>query len=213
MTHPLLSRAPHRDRPAVSLFDGISLTCGRVHECAGLARRTFAVLLAAKMSAPVFWITPAWATDRLNPEGVHPFVKPQNFIHLSPRRPEDALWCMEEVLRSGAAALVVADIPGYPALTPVRRLHLAAETGAGEGRCVPLGLLLTPGDGGAQGVESRWMLTPCHNTEKSKWLLNRTRARTDPMKSWALHQKDWRSPLTAHPVPPQLPPEKAQKQA
>jgi protein ImuA len=56
------------------------------------------------------------------------------------------------------------------------------ETGAGH--AAPLALLLTPGDGGAAGVESRWHLTPDHRHDDSRWHLARLRARTAPPQSW-----------------------------
>lgn len=177
-------RAPERARPDVALGPGARLVRGRAHEGCGAARRTFALWLAARMDGPVFWIAPDWAGDRLNPDGVARFVNPARLTFVAPRRPEDVLWAMEEVLRAGAVPLVVADIPGLPGLTPVRRLHLAAETGAAEGDHVPMGLLLTPGDGGAQGVESRWRMTPTHRGADEGWRLQRLRARTAPVTEW-----------------------------
>ncbi|MCP3969558.1 MAG: hypothetical protein GY717_04430, partial [Rhodobacteraceae bacterium] len=158
MTTQLLARAAHRHntRPALAFLGDLGLTLGRVHELCGTARRFLAALVAARMQGPVFWIAPSWAPERLNPESVARLFDPGRITFLDPVRPEDVLWCMEEVLRSGAAPLVVADIPGPPGLTPVRRLHLAAETGAAESGAAPLGLLLTPGTGGAQGIETRW---------------------------------------------------------
>ncbi|HHS89126.1 MAG TPA: hypothetical protein ENJ26_02020, partial [Rhodobacteraceae bacterium] len=146
--------------------------------------RTLAMTIAGTHCGPVFWITPGWLPERLNPDGMIRFADPGRFTFLNVRRPEDLLWCMEEILRSGAVPLVVADIPAPPALTPVRRLHLAAETGAIEGAHAPLGLLLTPGDGGAQGVESRWQMAVAHHPDASGWALTRLRARAAPAKSW-----------------------------
>lgn len=184
MEHPLLSRRPHHGGPTVPLMEGVALPAARVHEACGRARRSFAMMLGRAMRGHIYWIATPWAADPLNPEGVAPFLDPARITFLSPNRPEDVLWCMEEILRSGAVPLVVADIPGFPGLTPVRRMHLAAETGLDVGLCQPIGLLLTPGDGGAQGVETRWRMEPAHSSGAQRWQLDRLRARTAPQKRW-----------------------------
>lgn len=190
MNQALLTRTHHTPRPSLKLFDEVDFTLARVHEICGMSRRTLAMMIAAKAGGPVFWIAPPWGSDPLNPDGMREFVSPQDFLFLAPRRPEDVLWCMEEILRSGAAPLVVADIPSPPGLTPIRRLHLAAETGAAEGTHQPLGLILTPGEGGAQGVESRWQMMSTHLPDQRSWVVSRLRARTAPQKTWRMLPKE-----------------------
>lgn len=186
-----------RARPSVAFLGALRLDRGRVHEFCGPARRTLALMAAraegGRTEGPVLWISPGWVAERLNPEGLLSFIAPGRLIFVLPRRPEDMLWVMEEALRSAAISLVVADLLAPPGLTPVRRLQLAAETGAASGsgvdsRFAPLGLILTPGDGGAQGVESRWHLTPAHAAAATGWTLQRLRARMEPPRQWALHQ-------------------------
>ncbi|PSL20041.1 ImuA family protein [Shimia abyssi] len=184
-TH-LFKRAPERPRPTLQVAPGITLALARLHEACGSARYTFALWLARQTRGPVFWIATDWSGAPLYPDGIARFVHPGRFTFIAPRRPEDVLWAMEETLRAGLVPLVVADLPGLPALTPVRRLHLAAETGAAESGQPPLGLILTPGDGGAQGVESRWHMAAAHIAQDDSWILTRLRARTDPVKRWRL---------------------------
>lgn len=183
----LLTRQTYRrpgDGPLMFL-EGLGLERARTHEFCGQARRTLAIAVLRATTGPVIWIRPDWAPDKLNPDGIVRFIDPARLIFISPRRPEDLLWATEEALRAGIVPLVVADLPGPPGLTPIRRLHLAAETGAKEGRVTPLGLILTPGDGGAPGIESRWSFNPQHaGAGRSLWTLSRLRARTAPQKVW-----------------------------
>ncbi|MEL6235094.1 MAG: hypothetical protein AAFR46_11865 [Pseudomonadota bacterium] len=156
---PVLLHRRETPRPSVTLAPEVGLALGRVHEACGPARRFFAALVAGRLSGPVLWILPAHERERLNPDGLRGWMDPARLVLVPCQRVPDIQWCMEEALRSGACPLVVAELPDPPALTPVRRLHLAAEAGSGAGGR-SLGLLLTPGMGGAQGVESRWHLAP-----------------------------------------------------
>jgi protein ImuA len=177
-----VTRASHaHDRPAVPLLGRFLLLGGRAHEICGSARRRMALWLAAETAGPVIWIRPAWHPDRLHMAGVRAEIDPGRLLMVAPERPEDLLWVMEEALRAGAVALVVCDLPEPPGLTPVRRLHLAAEAGG-----APLGLILTPGEGGAPGVESRWRLEPAHEGAAEGWHLSRLRARDAGPGDWAV---------------------------
>lgn len=180
----LIRQSDGQGRGALPFLGALTLARARVHEFCGPARRTLALMAARGVSGPVLWIRPGWLPERLFPEGVVSFIQPGRLIFATPRRPEDLLWCVEEALRGAATALVVAELPEPPRLTPVRRLQLAAGTGAREGHAVPTGLLLTPGTGGAQGVESRWHLAPRHQAERSEWQLDLLRARDAPPGRW-----------------------------
>lgn len=190
MPTQLLSEARMREaaRPRLTLAPGVDLPLARLHEGCGPARRTLAMWLAAAVPGPVIWISPAWTPDQPHADGIADFTDPARFLFVRPARGEDLLWTMEEVLRSGAVALVVADLPGPPGLTPVRRMHLAAETGAAGGGARPLGLILTPGEGGAQGIETRWHMAPRHEGRGRLWQLSRRRARGAPPATWQVTQ-------------------------
>lgn len=194
MTAQPLSRQTHRQTPApvLTVLGALRLALGRAHELTGPARRTLAALIAAETSGPIFWIAPAWQAEALNPEGLCHLTHPGRLTFLTPERGEDLLWCMEEVLRSGAVPLVVAELDRPPALTPVRRLHLAAE----QSGAAPLGLLLVPDQGGAAGVETRWHMAAQHNAAQSpRWQLDLLRARMAPPQSWELQARAGRMVL------------------
>jgi protein ImuA len=174
--------------PPLAPAPGIALARGRAHEAAGPSRELFALLVAAATEGMVLWLRPRWEQSRLAGDGIAPLVDPGRLVIGRVRGPLDAFWCAEEALRSGAAPLVVAELAEPPALTPVRRLHLAAEAGAREGP-PPVCLLLTPGEGGAQGVETRWHLAPLPGWARdgrARWRLARTRARAAPPAAWTM---------------------------
>ena len=198
-----LSHPPSPGAGDLVVSGAFALRPGRVHEICGPARRGLALRVAGRLSGPVLWIRPAWQAERLNPDGICDLVEPGRLIFVDCRRTEDQLWCLEEALRSGAVALAVADLLQPPALTPVRRLHLAAEAGAGAtgagkaGTLAPIGLLLTPGSGGAAGVESRWQATPAHRPEVEGWHISRLRARAEPPQAWRMDATGALAPLPA----------------
>ena len=130
-----LTRQSHRrDRPGLRLLDRFDIAGGRAHEFCGHTRRRLALWLAASdtqtdIASQILWIRPDWHPDRLHLAGVRAEVDPGRLIFVECCRPGDLLWCMEEGLRAGLNRLVVLDLPEPPGLTPVRRLHLAAEAG------------------------------------------------------------------------------------
>ncbi|KIC39653.1 ImuA family protein [Leisingera sp. ANG-M7] len=208
-TH-LLARRRHKPRPALPLTEGVALELARVHEACGPARHSFALWLAAAAQGPVLWLSQPQAGRPLNPDGIADYASPARFLFVQTARTEDLLWAMEDALRGGAP-LVVAELAEPPAMTPVRRLHLAAEAGGSFGPA-PLGLLLTPGHGGAQGIESRWHLThaPCPSSSlpgsspagsRLCWTLQRLRARTLPPRSWQITRACTGGSLLAAPLP------------
>ncbi len=194
--HDMHGPRPHPVQPFPGLV-GLGLIRGRVHEFCGPARVNLAAMILRESQGPAIWISPAWQPERIYTAGLLGYCDPARLIYARARRPEDLLWSAEEALRSGAAPLVIAELSELPGLTPVRRLHLAAEAGAEvarhRGRIPPLGLLLTPAMGGAQGVESRWHLaatssrTTLVDTHEA-WVMTRLRARMAPPAAWSVRR-------------------------
>lgn len=199
MTANLLRRKPFQPGRETAFVGGLTLAACRAHEFCGPSRRTLALMLAGYLAGPVLWICPAWRKTRLNADGILAHFNPGWLLMVSPSREQDVLWSMEEALRSGAASLVVADLAELPALVPVRRLHLAAESGAGDG-IAPTGVILTAGEGGAQGIASRWHMSPRHSFGAVRWRLERRHARGTPPMAWNLIKQQSRLYLAAGPA-------------
>ncbi|WP_339951978.1 hypothetical protein [uncultured Albimonas sp.] len=226
---PTLALSPEGTDPQAGP-EAAALTLGRAHEVCGPSAAVFAAMAAARLAAragpgPVLWIRGPRAEGTTNPDGLSAFLDPARLVLAAPRRPEDALWCAEEALRAGAAGLAVVELPGPPGLTAVRRLHLAAEAGAalaaGQGAPPPLALLLTPDPGGAQGVETRWRMSPAPShpgpggRPEPRWRLELLRARMVRPRRWRVGWADdpgsdgglelWRDPETPVPRSPRRP--------
>lgn len=186
-----LTRQSHRrERAGPVLLGQFTLSGARAHELCGPARRRLALWLARESHGPILWIRTDWHPDRLHMAGVRAEIDPGRLTFVEARKGEDMLWCAEEALRSGAVPLVVADLPEPPGLTPVRRLHLAADVGAAAGETMPVMALVTPGEGGAAGVESRWHLAPEHGLDRDGWRLRRLRARAAPPADWRVERQN-----------------------
>lgn len=195
-------------RPAeeATLAGGVGLARGRAHEVAGGARRIFALALAGRMAGPILWLRPRWTAERLMGDGVVGWIEPGRLVFGEARTPLELLWAAEEALRTGLMPLVVAELPEPPGLTAVRRLHLAAEAGA-EARAAPLMLLLTPGQGGAPGVETRWRVDPAPGWARGGgpcWRIRRDRARMAPPAAWEMRRGG--GELTLERIPHEPPP-------
>lgn len=171
---------------ALVLTPEVVLARARAHEVIGASRIAFALLVAARLAGPVLWLQPTWSGERLMGDGLRAILDPGRLTFGRARTAPELLWAAEEALRTGRVPLVVIELPNVPALTPVRRLHLAAEAGAVE-HAAPLALLLIPGDGGAPGVETRWRLDPFPGWSRDgapRWRLTRLRARMAPEATW-----------------------------
>jgi len=128
--------------------------------CAALAVRRL-VGLSEGDGRPVLWVRQtlmAREAGRLYGHGLAALGLPhRRLVTVSLRKPAAVLWTIEEALKSKALAAVVADAdPAKLDLATVRRLVLAAATGA-----TPAVLCLPKPDAQAvAGAHTRWQVTP-----------------------------------------------------
>lgn len=193
MPTPLLIHRTKTRIPEILLFKDAPFVLGRVHEICGPSRIFMAVQLAAKTQGLVLWIRKKWTAEQLLPAGLIEFMDPARLLYLNADREDDLLWSMEEALRSGAVPTVIAELAAPPALTPIRRLLLAAESGTRRGHKPPLIVILTPDSGGAAGVETRWHAASVLAQNGKKWRMARTRSRLTQVAEWTLGVEDFAS--------------------
>ncbi|GAB4268699.1 MAG: hypothetical protein Kow0013_19630 [Pararhodobacter sp.] len=189
--------------PALAVLPQMALARGRLHEATGAARRTLAALVAgaAQAEGPVLWLVPRWRAGGLCPQGLARFMPdPGALITVGCPTAVDILWAMEEALRAGCVALVVAEIAETPDLRQVRRLHRAATEGcarAAQTGVGPLGLVCAQdhAESRVAGVESRWALHPLPPVPEAmaqapRWRLERQLARGLPPRDWVVDLPD-----------------------
>lgn len=182
----------------IALAPDVALARARAHEITGPARHVLAALIGAAQPGPILWLGPGWATDRPMGDGLRAFLDPGRLVFGAARGEADILRAAEEALRAGPTPLVVAELLAAPGLTAVRRLLLAAKAGGGAATA----LLLTPGDGGAAGAETRWRIAPRPGwvrDGRARWRLDRLRARAIPPRSWEMRIEAGQPRLTPLP--------------
>jgi len=145
---------------------GPGLACGVLHEVAaghGDRPAAFGFLLA--LTATALRARPGPAVLVATTRALADFGEPYGhglaqlgldlgrLLLVAARNDRDALWAMEEALRSGAAAAVAGAMTGSPDLTAGRRLNLAAAPHA-----TPLLLLRPAGTAGVSAAASRWRI-------------------------------------------------------
>lgn len=136
-----VAAAAHGDRPAAFGFV-LALTAAALD-----ARSGPAVLVASRRALADFGQPYGHGLARLG-------LDVGRLLIVETRDDKDALWAIEDALRSGAApAMVAGAIAGSPDLTISRRLNLAAAAHA-----TPLLLLRTPIATGTSAAATRWRI-------------------------------------------------------
>ncbi len=177
---------------------GLPLAC--LHAVEGTAADGFAAAVAGRLlgstagngSGVVVWCAPAAARARLYPSGLLGLgLDPNRLILVFCHRRAEMLAVMEDALRSGAPALVAAELAGDPDPLTSRRLQLACEAGG------VTGLLLLAESGGDHrtapaAFHSRWRIEPApmakSKTMAARWRLALVRNRGGVTGCWDV---DW----------------------
>jgi len=203
---------------------------GALHEIAGegadreqgAAAAGFAAFWLAKLQAagPVLWIlraaarasidlyAPGLSQQGLSQQGlsqqglVRQRLDPDRLILVSARRDDEALWAMEEGLKSKGLGAVIAEI-GRLDLTASRRLQLAAETSGVTAFALRRWRLMTEAEREARqpvAAMTRWRVTSLPGGGALKWQVRLARCRGGRPAEWMMEQADGSDLLHAAPL-------------
>jgi protein ImuA len=183
--------------PALDAHLGGGLARNALHEVLAADAgpgTAFAVALAARLAegGPLVWCVRSQALDAGAPcpAGLAAAgLDPTRLVLVAVRRDDDALWAMEESLRSGVAAIGEA---GDVSLTATRRLALAAEAGR------TAGLLLRPDAAtpAPSAAATRWRVTAAPSGDegahgaRARFRAELFRCRAAPPGAWLMEWRD-----------------------
>ncbi len=153
----------------------------------------------ASEKRPLLWVRLARQErefGRLYGHGLETLGLPRRrFITVALKKPVSLLWTMEEALKSGALALVMADADAaHASLTATRRLSLAAHAGKSAGL-----LVFAKAEATATASHTRWMIgtapsrAPPYDAQapgNPVWRVELTRARGGRPGTWNLEWKN-----------------------
>jgi protein ImuA len=154
----------------------------------------FATALLARIpsSGPIlFVVSPKGIGNhgRSHGHGLNSFgIDPSRLILVETEDEFQALWALEEALRSSAPAAVVGAVDPGPHLKTTRRLHLAAETSG-----VPIFLLRPARTGGTSAAATRWRIGSAEAAldrfgllERWRWTVKLERCRNGRQGEWLM---------------------------
>tara|TARA_A100001011_G_scaffold166138_1_gene174854 strand:+ start:26 stop:700 length:675 start_codon:yes stop_codon:yes gene_type:complete len=181
----------------IEFAPNIYLKIGRIHEICGPAKTRVAILVGAKTKGLIVWIRPDWENSIINTDSISNWFSPNQLLLINAKNKNDILFATEEVLRSGLSEVTITELPVIPSALQMRRIRLAITSGVKLNNTKkPLGLILSPNEGGATNIESRWYAStlPCwynltnkeNDTLNQKWYLKRLFSKTDPIKQWSI---------------------------
>ena len=155
MSVPSLPVSEHVPPPLSTLSEGLEEVCaGGARDMASALAFAIGRADVGKGRGVVLSATRAWLGENGRPygPGLAGFRARDGFLLVETGTEAQALWVMEQALRSGGAALVIGTVDGAE-LAQTRRLEFAAR----DGTCS--GLLLRSRSGDLSAARRRWRIT------------------------------------------------------
>ena len=136
----------------------------------------------------------------MNTDSISDWFCTNRLLFVNAKNNNDLFSGTEEVLRSGISKIVIIEIPGIPNSLQMYRINLAMTLGMKSNYTIlPLGLILSPNNGGATSIESRWYASTLHwwknltdrrdGSSKQKRYIRRLFSRTEPVKKWSIETR------------------------